>query len=733
MATATRRRRACETIAAPRCVVDVLARGENVVIQKRGKSFYLQQGEIPLARRATRKTARTTLEAAQVLARQASCPPCAPVAPAADELRRTRVVTPQRREGEAARFELVEAEDLVASHNPRSFAPDPRYPANVQERPYHSDVNEQVKVQLGAQRMDPTLVLARTPTPTDGPPLVTEDLRALGGNGRSMMIKRAYLEGGAPAERYREALRREAPQFGFTVADVDRFRQPVLVRVIEGFWSTSTPQAELVAAVRRYNESLTNALEVKARAVAQGKLLSADTVRHFGEVLQGSDASLRDLMRAQPELFIRALENDGIITSSNRSEWVAGGELTDGKKDAIEEMFLGRILGTVDRFSATAPSLRRKLERAVPYLLAVAGQNPAFDLIPAVQEAVDLLNDAARRGLPLEGVLAQVALFAGGQRSSPIAVDVARMLAELGQKAVGERFRAWSRIANFDPRQATMFGTPPTLEEALAALLLQPEAPMRASNPCPCPPKKRVAKKVRDRAEDKRYELERMRRELAALEAGPAPTAAMERSRPTRIAELKRDIPSVERHLEQLEADARGCTCRRPNPDGSVPPALAAARLGELRVTVARDNEGRAHPALVRMGPKGLKDFQAVGEPAKTSFEAALGQARSLAKKLGLMVEVDGMVELPSRRAKNPSAPSFVQVLRSKAKTFEQLADELVRKLPSLDEAVAVLLEGSDDLIRLELAGGKVRRARKGSRAAPAVRTALNRALAVKK
>ena len=147
----------------------------------------------PLAKRKRKEAAEAFIAAADAeLERAAGDMP-------AEELERrreTRVITPQYPRGETAHYAVVEAEQLVASHDPQSFAPDARYPEGVQERDYRAQPEEQRKVVLGAQQLDPALVLTDTPSAVDGPPIVTSGAPiVLGGNGRSMMLKRAYKEG----------------------------------------------------------------------------------------------------------------------------------------------------------------------------------------------------------------------------------------------------------------------------------------------------------------------------------------------------------------------------------------------------------------------------------------------------------------------------------------------------------------------------------------------------------
>src|SRR5690606_4751933 len=106
--------------------------------------------------------------------------------------RETTIITPLRPEGERARYRVIEADHLTASHAEHDFTPNPAYPEGVQEREYRRQPAEQAKVVQGAQRLIPALLLSDAPTAVDGPPIVTsgDEAIVLGGNGRSMMIKR---------------------------------------------------------------------------------------------------------------------------------------------------------------------------------------------------------------------------------------------------------------------------------------------------------------------------------------------------------------------------------------------------------------------------------------------------------------------------------------------------------------------------------------------------------------
>ena len=195
--TSPRRAPSCPKV--PVCLLDVVRAGRPVALEARGERWAIVEPGVPkpIAARKHKAVAEDLLATAySQLERdlRVACPPRL-------ESREALVFTPQRPQGEPVRFDVLEAADVVSSHDPQSFAPDPGYPREVQERVYDRDPNEQRKVMVGAQNLNPAVVLNRSPTPEAGPPLVTagEHPIVLGGNGRSMMIRRAY----APYSRFR--------------------------------------------------------------------------------------------------------------------------------------------------------------------------------------------------------------------------------------------------------------------------------------------------------------------------------------------------------------------------------------------------------------------------------------------------------------------------------------------------------------------------------------------------
>lgn len=375
--------------------------------------------------------------------------------PAAADSAQTTIITPQGRE--VARYAVVSARALITSHDPRSFRPDPRYPAGTQERTYHTDQNEQAKVVNGAGHLEPAILLATTPTATDGPPIVTRDGIVLGGNGRSMMLRRAYGDGGA--EGYRAALAASGGTFGLSRDEVFAVLDPVLVRIVEGLTATSS-RAELAKASSRYNEGLTAAMDERAKAISVSRRLSPQTIEQIGGALV-EDTTLREAMRADPRRFIRALEADGLITAQNRASLAtANGDLTEAGRMLVEGAFLGLVVQTPERFNATAPAILAKLERAIPALVRISVRGNGHDLIPTVQAAVDLLNHARVAGLTADEYSRQGSLTEAAPTEKVRRLAV--LLEQRGPRQITTAFRGWAAAADFDPNQKMMFGAHPT-------------------------------------------------------------------------------------------------------------------------------------------------------------------------------------------------------------------------------------------------------------------------------
>lgn len=358
--------------------------------------------------------------------------------------------------GEPIAYDVVELDELIPSHNPKTWRPRPDYPEGMQQRTYHSDKGEINKVVEAQQQFDPSLPLSNTVLPTDGPPLVTGGDRrlVLGGNGRTMMMQLA-MESPDVVRAYREELVRRAGGFGLDSAQIRQMKKPVLVRTVTGLTDKS-PVADLTAAVRRYNEGLTRTINEMARGVSDAKMLSPASIADLALLFDESpNRTLGQILNDQSETVIKALRRDKIITDQNVSEWLsANNNLTSLGKDRINAMLLGRVVGTPQRYALLyrdgMSNLAAKIDRVVPYLAKVEALNPSLGETGAIRRAIDLNYRVANSEgkLSLDSMAKQVGLPGMDEVADPVVVAMARRLLDGSVADVADRFRSWASRAS---------------------------------------------------------------------------------------------------------------------------------------------------------------------------------------------------------------------------------------------------------------------------------------------
>jgi hypothetical protein len=384
------------------------------------------------------------------------------------------IITPQRPNGETFRYRIIDAGDMVQSHRIDGFAPNPEYPEGVQTRNYQGDKAEREKIEAPTGgRFNPDFVLANVPEATTGAPIITAGPKSivLGGNGRTMMLKRAFRNQ-AQFDEYQRALRERLSSYGLTEDDLAGIRRPVLVREVE--LTADSPLKDLQDAVHRYNSGLTQELRPAEKYAAMARTLSPEVMGRIGDVLaENGEASLREIMASDPGPIIGILNEAGLINRVNRRAYVTdGGALTDLAKDDIEGMFRARVLGEGDRAELTTKEMKRKIERIAPYLIRVAATNPELDEIPMVQEAIDRLNSerARLREVKRAGGIDSLDMLRKSPPPGP-ADALGQLLENTGSVDLQQRFKAWADAASGERKQVGLFGVAPPSQQDLRKIL----------------------------------------------------------------------------------------------------------------------------------------------------------------------------------------------------------------------------------------------------------------------
>jgi len=138
------------------------------------------------------------------------------------------IATPNQKTRVAVRYRVVEADSVVASNDPVTFAPNPAYPPALQPRERARE-GYQLQVENMVAALNPEM-LAASPTTAQGAPVVGPDMVVESGNGRSMAIKRAYVSSPQQGAAYKQFLVNNAAAFGLDPNMVAGMKSPVLVR-----------------------------------------------------------------------------------------------------------------------------------------------------------------------------------------------------------------------------------------------------------------------------------------------------------------------------------------------------------------------------------------------------------------------------------------------------------------------------------------------------------------------
>lgn len=299
-------------------------------------------------------------------------------------------------------YVVVEAADLIASHDPESFSKRSEYPEGVQERRYEvQGSGDQGKIDRIAREMEPSLVVNTTPDAINGTPMVTQDGIVLGGNGRTMGMQRAYKLYPEKAEQMKQHLQRHARVFGVSAAEVGAMQQPILVRRMK----VDTDDQRALG--RRMNEALTQGMDPRTIEVALGQNYVTPELLDSLTHNMDADQSLSEFLRStRSRPFVRALERAGVIDQYNKDEFVekGTGTLNEDGRMRVERVLTARMIPDAGVLSRMGTKLRQTIARSVPSLIAM--ERHGWNVQPALELAVRADND-----MKLEG-------FSGGKRFS---------------------------------------------------------------------------------------------------------------------------------------------------------------------------------------------------------------------------------------------------------------------------------------------------------------------------
>lgn len=362
------------------------------------------------------------------------------------------------RADEPAHYELLEADDVRASHLPsRGFQKNPAYGLE-NERRYHDEPGSRAKVMENAAKLDPAFLMESVDA-NHGAPVIDHDNNVLGGNGRAMSIARAYESFPERGEQYREALKANADRLGIDPAQVDAMHSPMLVRRLERGMSREERQ-QLVTAM---NDDFKDAKEKRASGKSRGERFGRRTLDMLSAGLKDAE-SLREYFDTPASVaVVERMMEDGVIQRSERNALVgADGLLNPDGKKVVEEALRGRIARSYEALAKLPADVVGKLDAVIPHILVAEGIGKPWNITEHVRDSVDLLVGFKGSGVKEpDTYLKQVNMLTGRapvQDFSKQAIALFRMALDAKKGEYVKALESYLKNANLSPEAGNIPG-----------------------------------------------------------------------------------------------------------------------------------------------------------------------------------------------------------------------------------------------------------------------------------
>lgn len=287
------------------------------------------------------------------------------------------------------KYGLMEIDDLIPSHNWENFSKNPKYPDGCQERNYHTSKSEQAKIYEYATKLNPKFLITEDPTAENGSPVVTKDGIVLGGNKRTMSLQYAKHNVKTRFADYSKLLSERLSIFGLNKSQFDKFKYPVLVRIVDVDLNNCSHFSWIL------NTSKRSEVSAEERAAALSKEFDNQTIKRLGMFLEESEAETYSEAMKSTKLVNQIqdlLTNKKIINSGNLQFWYKQGtkEFTDSAKDILQNILLGAVFSNLNQIKEATDYLNNKVLKALPYFLRLKAIKGKWNLLKYFSGAMKL-------------------------------------------------------------------------------------------------------------------------------------------------------------------------------------------------------------------------------------------------------------------------------------------------------------------------------------------------------
>lgn len=383
-----------------------------------------------------------------------------------------------------AQFALVDAANMIASHNEKTFENSVGYPLdefgdNINDRNYHDDKAAQERVVEYAQNLDADRLIVTSRTPS-GSPIIDENGIVVSGNNRTMSLKLAISDYPEQYRNYQNFLIEEASAFGFEKTDrvySDRLKSyritfsgasgyntktfdfPVLVRIDYDIPALNTLE------LSKYNKDTKKAERPIDKAIKLGKqLASSERCKTIIGELVGQYETFSDFYANynDQKRLLDTLISCNILTSQEVPNYFYERGFTEPGKELIENLMAGLVLSKNALIIAneTARKFRQIIITSLPVLSANSLLG-ADSLLNDLNEAIVIEGKMISAKLDFKNWINQINMFDAPPTQNALYMN--RLLA-MGRNV----FKSSIEKYNESIRQnqgADLFGENPTTTE----------------------------------------------------------------------------------------------------------------------------------------------------------------------------------------------------------------------------------------------------------------------------
>lgn len=365
------------------------------------------------------------------------------------------VVTDDGKEFKVA-YKVMPAEDVVASNLPIDGLPvNKDYPSAMQPRNRQRAAMQEQITSMSNNLRPADLTESRNLN--QGAPVIKSDGAVLNGNGRTIAIQRAWLNG--KADKYKQYLLDNAEKLGINPADIEGTEHPILVRVVQDKLSKDDIMSMINSTTGGQRMSPSEQAKVDS-----GKIKSST----LNQYVAGSDLTsaanrnfLRDVLAdiispsERNAYYSRegAINQDGVLRAQRALFALAYGD--DTLLDAFSEAVNEEAKNFSNALKANAPLIARLQQ------LIKTGNATDLGLQKNLVSAVKALKEAVIAGKPAKSIWQEMSMFEDTEHS-PETIAIARAMD--GYRRSGKKLTQFVRnlaelgLKHGNPNQSGLFG-----------------------------------------------------------------------------------------------------------------------------------------------------------------------------------------------------------------------------------------------------------------------------------